>query len=236
MREPTVVLLSGGLDSACVLAQVLHKNDVNRDEVVALSITYGQKHTKEAESAQWLADYYGVRLVHKDLSEVFSLSNCSLLKQSDQAVPKGPYIEQQETSETGVVNTYVPYRNGLFISAASSIAMSLFPERRVRVYFGAHADDAAGNAYPDCSEAFFKAIAEAVLVGTDGSVFVKAPFIRKTKAEIVAVGLKEGVPFEHTWSCYGGGEKPCGKCGTCIDRMQAFNLNGVIDPSEYEEV
>lgn len=99
------------------------------------------------------------------------------------------------------------------------------------IYYGAHADDAAGNAYPDCSSAFHNAINEAIYQGSGGQLKVEAPFVSCTKSEVVKTGLELNVPYELTWSCYEGGEKPCGVCGTCIDRAEAFRLNGVKDPA-----
>ena len=98
------------------------------------------------------------------------------------------------------------------------------------IYYGAHKDDAAGNAYPDCSIEFHMAMTKAISIGSDKAVEVKDPFIDKTKADIVKIGTKLKVPYEKSWSCYNGGEKPCGKCGTCLDRIKAFELNGLVDP------
>ena len=99
------------------------------------------------------------------------------------------------------------------------------------IYYGAHQDDAAGNAYPDCSEAFETAMNTAIYEGSGKQLRMEAPFIGCNKADIVKKGLEMGVPYELTWSCYEGGEKPCGKCGTCIDRQKAFAANGVQDPA-----
>ena len=98
------------------------------------------------------------------------------------------------------------------------------------IYYGAHSDDAAGSAYPDCSAEFNKAIGDAIYLGSGKSVRVEAPFVEWTKKDIVKEGLRLNVPYELTWSCYEGQDKPCGKCGTCIDREKAFELNGTIDP------
>ena len=128
------------------------------------------------------------------------------------------------------MSTYVPFRNGLFLSSAAAIAVSRDCEE---IYYGAHADDAAGNAYPDCSQAFNSAMGRAIYLGSGNMVKVAAPFVGKTKADVVGMGLKLKVPYELTWSCYEGGDKPCGSCGTCIDRKRAFELNGVKDPAAY---
>ena len=150
------------------------------------------------------------------------------LKHSDREIPHESYAEQLKETDGSPVSTYVPFRNGLFLSSAASIALS---KNCSVIYYGAHADDAAGNAYPDCSSAFHNAINEAIYQGSGGQLKVEAPFVSCTKAEVVKTGLELNVPYELTWSCYEGGEKPCGVCGTCIDRAEAFRLNGVKDPA-----
>ena len=97
--------------------------------------------------------------------------------------------------------------------------------------YGAHKDDAAGNAYPDCSKEFSVLIGEAIEKGSGNQTKLYAPFVEMNKAEIVKIGIGLKVPYEMTWSCYKGGEKPCGKCGTCIDRAKAFKANGIKDPA-----
>jgi len=130
------------------------------------------------------------------------------------------------------VTTYVPFRNGLFLSSAAAIALSYGCEE---LYYGIHADDAAGNAYPDTSSEFNAAISDAIYIGSGKAIKVVAPFVTKTKAQVVSLGRSLKVPFELTWSCYEGKEKACGKCGTCIDRLAAFRVNGMEDPIEYEQ-
>ncbi|MBO4824835.1 MAG: 7-cyano-7-deazaguanine synthase, partial [Lachnospiraceae bacterium] len=157
--------------------------------------------------------------------------NCTLLEGASEEIPHEDYAEQLEKTGGKPGNTYVPYRNGLFLSSAASIALS---HGCTEIYYGAHADDAAGNAYPDTSIAFNKAISEAIYIGSGNELKIVAPFIDKTKAQVVAMGTEIGVPFEFTWSCYEGHEKACGVCGTCRDRIAAFELNGLKDPIEYE--
>lgn len=168
-----------------------------------------------------------------DLSKIFEASNNPLLKQSTESVPEGSYKDQQK--ENKMVATYVPFRNGLLLSSATSFAGSLFPDEEVVVIYGAHADDVAGEAYADCSQAFADAINSAIKVGTYNKVWLEAPLVALTKAEVVKKGIELAVPFELTWSCYNGGDKQCGKCGTCIDRRRAFALNGMEDPVGYQE-
>ena len=188
-----LVLFSGGVDSTTALASAIDK--YGADQVIALSVSYGQKHDRELDSARRIAAYYGVEPRYLDLAGIFEGSDCSLLSSSDKKIPKESYKEQLDKTNGKPVSTYVPFRNGLFISCAASVALS---NGCTEIWYGAHSDDAAGNAYPDCSSEFNDAI------------------------------LK--VPYELTWSCYEGGDKPCGCCGTCLDRINAFRANGVEDP------
>lgn len=226
-----LVLSSGGVDSTTALALAIEK--YGKENVVALSVSYGQKHDKELRAAKAVAEYYGVEQLFLDLSLIFQYSNCSLLQQSDQEIPEESYAQQiEKTGGTTPVSTYVPFRNGLFLSAAASVALS--KECSV-IYYGAHADDAAGAAYPDCSQAFHDAMNQAIYEGSGKQLRIEAPFVGKTKADIVALGLKHHAPYQLTWSCYEGKEEPCGKCGTCIDRAKAFAANGVSDPAICEK-
>ncbi|MCR5721076.1 MAG: 7-cyano-7-deazaguanine synthase QueC [Lachnospiraceae bacterium] len=226
-----LVLFSGGLDSSVCLGLAVKK--YGPDEVLALSIYYGQKHKKEMEASEKVAAYYGVKRITLDLGEIFKDSKCTLLEGAAEEIPHEEYAKQLEKTGGSPVNTYVPYRNGLFLSSAASIALS---HGCSEIYYGAHADDAAGNAYPDTSVAFNKAISDAIYIGSGNELKIVAPFIDKSKAQVVAMGTKIGVPFELTWSCYEGHDKACGVCGTCRDRINAFKSNGLTDPIEYEEL
>ena len=221
-----LVLFSGGLDSTTCLALAVER--YGAENVLALSVSYGQKHTKELEAARAVAAYYGVRLQALDLAAIFADSDCSLLKGSSQEIPKESYAEQLSETDGAPVSTYVPFRNGLFLSSAASVALS---NGCSVIYYGAHADDAAGNAYPDCSQEFNDAINTAIFLGSGKQLRVEAPFVGKTKADVVAEGLRLNAPYHLTWSCYEGGERPCGLCGTCRDRAAAFAANGVSDPA-----
>lgn len=226
-----LVLSSGGVDSTTCLAQAV--KEVGPENVIALSIYYGQKHDRELRAARAVAEYYGVERLELDLSLIFSGSNCSLLKNSSADIPMESYAHQLAALEEGAtVSTYVPFRNGLFLSAAASVALSHDCQK---IVYGAHADDAAGAAYPDCSLQFVEAMGASIFEGTGGRLRLEAPFVSVTKAEVVKTGLSLGVPYELTWSCYEGGHKPCGTCGTCIDRIAAFAACGEIDPLMKEE-
>lgn len=220
-----MVLSSGGVDSSTALGMAVA--EYGKENVVALSITYGQKHDKELLASDAVAAYYGVEHISLDLARIFAYSDCSLLKHSDQDIPKESYAEQIQKTDGAPVPTYVPFRNGLFLSSAASIALS---RGCSKIYYGAHSDDAAGNAYPDCSDVFNNAMNTAIWEGSGHQLTIEAPFVQWNKAQVVKKGLELGVPYHLTWSCYEGGEKPCGQCGTCIDRQAAFEANGVTDP------
>ncbi len=221
-----LVLFSGGVDSTTCLAIAVDK--YGADEVLALSLYYGQKHSRELEAARKIATHYGVKHKELDLALIFADSDCTLLKGSEGEIPKESYAEQLEKTDGKPVSTYVPFRNGLFLASAASIALS---NGCGEIYYGAHSDDAAGNAYPDCSSDFNDAINRAIYLGSGEELRVTAPFIGMNKAQVIAKGLALGVPYELTWSCYEGGDKPCGVCGTCRDRIAAFRANGMDDPA-----
>lgn len=221
-----LVLLSGGADSATCLGLAVAK--YGAAEVCALSVYYGQTHEKELEAAQKIAAFYGVDLKKTDLSAVFAGSDCPLIAGSHKDIPAQSYAEQLKDAGGKPVATYVPFRNGLFLSVAASAALISGCKE---IYYGAHGDDAAGNAYPDCSESFNAAMGEAVYIGSGGRLKIIAPFVKANKAYVIKRGIKLGVPYEFTRSCYAGGEKPCGVCGTCRDRAAAFKLNGIEDPA-----
>lgn len=224
-----LVLFSGGIDSTVCLGLAVEK--YGADQVLALSIYYGQKHKKEMEASERIALHYGVKRITLDFGEIFKDSSCSLLEGASERIPHEEYADQLEKTKGAPVNTYVPFRNGLFLSGAASIALSWGCEE---IYYGAHADDAAGSAYPDTSAEFNKAISDAVFLGSGKAVKIVAPFINSSKTRVVACGAEIGVPFELTWSCYEGQDKACGVCGTCRDRRKAFMENGLEDPIAYE--
>ena len=232
MANKALVLSSGGVDSTTAVGLAVEK--YGKENVATLSAYYGQKHEKELECAKKVAEYYEVEHYEVNLTSVMQFSNCSLLASSTEEVPHESYADQVKDHPNGVT-TYVPFRNGLLLSSVAALAVSLFPDEEVDVYYGAHADDAAGNAYADCSTEFTEAMNKAINIGTYNKVNVCAPFVNMNKAEVVKTGLAINVPYKYTWSCYEGGDKQCGVCGTCRDRKAAFEANGVKDPVEYAE-
>lgn len=227
-----VVLSSGGLDSTVCVGIAVSK--YGKENVSSVSVYYGQKHVKELECAKRVADYYDINHYVLDLSEIMKFSNCSLLQHSNRDIKHGEYAEQLKETDGNPVATYVPFRNGLFLSAVASLALSIYENSKVEILCGMHADDAAGNAYPDTSVEFNEAISRAIYIGSGNKVKVVSPLVKLNKTEVVKKGIELNVPFELTWSCYEGKERACGKCGTCIDRLNAFKNNNVEDPIEYE--
>lgn len=229
MSKKAIVLSSGGIDSTTCLSIAV--DELGVENVSVVSIFYGQKHDKELERAKKVAEYYKVKNYELDLSAIFEYSNCSLLSQSTEEIDQSSYAEQIKKSKDGIVNTYIPFRNGLMLSSVASLALSIYPEDEIDIYLGAHADDNAGAAYADCTPEFTKTIGQAINLGTYGKVNIKTPLINLNKAEVIREGLKLNTPYHLTWSCYEGGGRPCGVCATCIDREIAFKLNGIEDPA-----
>ena len=229
-----LVLNSGGVDSTTCVGIAVNK--YGKENVVTASLYYGQKHDKELECARKVAEYYDVRHIEEDISNVMKYAKdvCTLMK-GGEAIEHASYAEQIAEHGEGRVATYVPFRNGLLLAIATAYADSIFPGEEVEIYYGAHADDAAGQAYADCSPEFADAMNQAINIGTYGKITVARPLINMNKATVVKTGLELGVPYDLTWSCYEGGEKQCGTCGTCIDRKAAFEANGVEDPVGYQE-
>lgn len=228
-NKKALVLSSGGVDSTTCIGIAV--NEVGSENVSTVSIFYGQKHDKELDCANKVANFYRLNHYVLDLSDVLQYSNCSLMQSSTENIPLMSYADQMKKNGEGKVSTYVPFRNGLMLSAVAALAQSIYPDDDVDIYLGAHADDAAGRAYADCSEEFTSAMNTAIVIGTYGKVRVVAPLVNMNKAEVVKTGISLNVPYTLTWSCYAGGDRPCGMCGTCIDRAAAFAANHVHDPA-----
>lgn len=214
----TVVVLSGGLDSAVALAWACAQHQV----VGCVSYWYGSKHNdREWEFAKLLAQLYKIEIVRIGLDFVADLFKSDLL-QSGGEIPKGHY--EDETMKS----TVVPFRNGIMLSIAAGYAESIGAEN---IVIGNHFGDHA--IYPDCRESFINAMRMAISNGTEKSIALSSPFCTYKKEDIVGLGVSLNVPFASTYSCYEGGEKHCGECGTCIERKEAFVKAGVKDPTEY---
>lgn len=229
-----LILSSGGVDSTTCIGIAVDK--YGKNNVITASLYYGQKHSKELECARNIAEYYGVKHIEEDISNVMKYASnvCSLVKGGEE-IEHNSYEKQVKANDKGRVKTYVPFRNGLLLSIATAYADSLFPDEDVEIYYGAHSDDNVGSAYADCSPEFAETMDKAINIGTYGRISVARPLINMNKTEVVRKGLSLNVPYHLTWSCYEGREKQCGECGTCIDRKKAFKENGVEDPVPYEK-
>lgn len=215
-----IVALSGGMDSATLVAYVLKRNI----EVEAIGFYYPSKHNMyETRAANWLAAHYNVPLRFVDLSSVMVGFRSDLLL-SGGDIPEGHYEAEN------MKQTVVPGRNLIFASILSGIAWSSYAEY---IFMGIHQGDRA--IYPDCRPAFWSAMREAILRGTDLHVQFEAPFLTIDKTEILRIGLEMKVPYHLTRTCYQNQEKPCGKCGSCVERLEAFALNEAVDPVEYQK-
>jgi len=222
-----VVLLSGGLDSTVTLAYAL----AERDEVIPLTIDYGQRHEREIMAAKNVVNYYGLdshTIMDIDLHCFVS----SALTSSSLTIPERGSVE---SIREGIPVTYVPARNIIFLSIAAGLCES---ESAGRVYIGANAVDYSG--YPDCRPEFFGQFQRVLEVGTKtgvegNAVEIVTPIIDLTKGEIVSLGKELGAPLQLTWSCYRGGRVACGRCDSCLLRLKGFEEAGTRDPIPYEE-
>jgi 7-cyano-7-deazaguanine synthase len=215
----TLVLLSGGMDSVTALHWARHEHEV----VGAVSFDYGAKHNhREIPLAAWHCATSGVRHDIIDLGFMNQHFASDLLK-SGGTIPEGHYADQN------MKKTVVPFRNGIMLSIACGLAESCGADALV---IAAHAGD--HTIYPDCREPFMQGMAAAMREGTYAHIELMRPFIHLDKAGIAKTGAELGVDYGKTWSCYKGGDLHCGKCGTCVERIEAFVLAGLPDPTVYE--
>ena len=224
--QPAVVLLSGGLDSSVLLHYVARS--LGKTPIHALSFNYGQRHAKELECAQWQADAVDAE-VHRVLDVSFLgdvVKGATALVSGGTAVPDMDTLSGVQRDQPP---TYVPNRNMILLSVAAAYAESHGIQE---VYYGAQALDEYG--YWDCTTEFLRRINGTLALNRRKAIEVHAPFIDKKKVESVRLGQALGVNFGYTWSCYRGGDKACGTCPTCVERLHAFKGAGVTDPVPYE--
>lgn len=219
MRERVVQLISGGLDSTTLLYYLKTKGY----EIKALTFNYGQRHVREVEASKRICELNNVELEVVNISEIKRLIERGAITGKEE-IPFSHYSEEVQKI------TVVPNRNSIMLAIAVGYAVTI---NSTKVFFAAHRNDRA--VYPDCRKEFVQAFAVsqwlANLYENNGqSVRIEAPFVDMTKAEIVKLGLRLKVPFELTYSCYRGEERPCLRCGTCLERIEAFKLNNVKDP------
>lgn len=215
--KKSLIILSGGMDSVTLLYD-------KKDEIaVAVTFDYGSNHNKrEEEFAKYHCEKLGIEHIIIPLTFIHDYFKSSLLEGAS-AIPNGHY--EDETMKS----TVVPFRNGIMLSVACGLAESRELEKvLIANHFGDHA------IYPDCRKGFIDAISEAMRNGTYKGITIDAPYTTITKTDIAKIGKSLGIDYSKTYSCYKGGEKHCGKCGTCVERKEALRDAGIEDPTEYE--
>ena len=214
----SVIVLSGGMDSVTLL--------YDQKERIALAVTfdYGSNHNqREAACAALHCQRLGIEHIVIPLAFFSQYFKSSLLEGAD-AIPEGDYADDNMKS------TVVPFRNGIMLSIACGIAESRgLTKVMIANHFGDHA------IYPDCRAEFIRPMSEAMRAGTYIGVEVCAPYTDISKADIARIGLRLGIDYSETYSCYKGGERHCGRCGTCLERKEALREAGIADPTDYEE-
>lgn len=213
-----LIIVSGGMDSITLMH--------NYKDEIALAVTYdyGSNHNKrEIECAAYHCKQLGIEHIIIPLDFMHQYFKSSLLSGAA-AIPEGHYADENMKS------TVVPFRNGIMLAIACGLAESRGLES---VMIANHAGDHA--IYPDCRATFIESMSEAMAYGTYEHVKVCAPYTHLTKGQIAAIGKKIGLDYSKTYSCYKGGEKHCGKCGTCVERKEALAEAGINDPTEYED-
>lgn len=215
--SPVVALFSGGLDSTALLYHLRDEGHV----VLPLSIWYGQRHARELESVRGIWDAMGINGEMVDLHNLRTVLAGSS-QTSDIPVPEGHYAEDN------MKVTIVPNRNMVLLATAVAYAIS---SRAEYVAYAAHKGD--HDQYPDCRQEFIDALSGAIALCDYNPPKLIAPYSQMTKAEIVIDGTNHGARFDLSWSCYKGGTVHCGRCGTCVERAEAFHLASYEDPTTY---
>ncbi|PAV25042.1 preQ(0) biosynthesis protein QueC [Tamilnaduibacter salinus] len=218
MSQSVVVIYSGGMDSFTLL----HRARRDGYRVHAISFDYGQRHVRELTAARAVCEREGIPHRTVDLAGLGGLLSGSALT-DDTPVPEGHY--EEDTMKA----TVVPNRNMILLSLATGYAVTVGADR---VWFGAHGGDHA--IYPDCRPEFVEKMDAACRVANYEPVQVEAPYLALDKTEILSEGLAMGLDYSQTWTCYNGREAACGRCGSCVERLEAFAHHGVSDPLPYE--
>lgn len=215
--KDSVIIVSGGMDSTTLLYD-------RRDEIaLAISFDYGSNHNaREIAYAEMHCKRLGIEHITIPLDFMHKYFRSSLLEGAD-AIPEGHYADENMKS------TVVPFRNGIMLAVAAGVAES---RNLTKLLIANHGGD--HTIYPDCRPEFISAMDSATNAGTYVGVRVVAPYTNITKGDIARIGKKLGINYAETWSCYKGGEKHCGKCGTCVERKEALAYAGIEDTTEYE--
>lgn len=216
--QDSIIILSGGLDSTTMLYE--YKDDI----ALALSFDYGSNHNaRELAFARLHCERLGIPHIIIPLDFIHQYFRSSLLEGAD-AIPEGNYNDDNMRS------TVVPFRNGIMLAIAAGMAET---RGLSRIMMANHAGDHA--IYPDCRQSFVDAMNQAIMAGTYEGITLFTPYTNLTKADIARHGKALGIDYSETWSCYKGGEKHCGKCGTCTERREALREAGIVDTTEYAD-
>ena len=215
-----LVLFSGGLDSTVLATQMKQEATQTR----LLSIDYGQRHAKELDHSQKVADHLGLAHEILKLPQLGQILGGSSLTDKSITLPEGHYAEESMKS------TVVPNRNMILLALAGGHALSIGFDT---IAYAAHAGD--HTIYPDCRPEFADAMNKALGLADWNDLNLHRPYVEMTKSDLVSLGEELNAPLQLTWSCYAGGEIHCGKCGTCVERKEAFALANIPDPTKYEE-
>ena len=216
--QKAVVILSGGMDSTTLLYDVI----MQEYNVFALSFNYNQKHKKELECAKQTCKHLGVPHKVMDLSVLNELAPSSLTR-DDWDIPEGHYADEN------MKETVVPNRNMVMLSLATSYAIGI---KAKKLFYGAHSGD--HDIYPDCRREFVEQLSQVIKICDWSEIELQAPYLAIDKGDIVIKGKELYVDYSMTWTCYKGKGKACGKCGSCVERLEAFEKAGFSDPVEYE--
>ena len=215
--KQSVIIVSGGMDSVTMLY------DYQEEIALGISFDYGSNHNaKEIPLAKMHCERLGIPHITIPLDFMHQYFKSSLLEGAE-AIPEGHYDAENMAS------TVVPFRNGIMLSIACGIAES---RGLTQVMIANHGGD--HTIYPDCRPEFIRSMSEAMTQGTDTKVTIHAPYTHLTKSDIARRGKSLGIDYSETWSCYKGGEKHCGRCGTCIERKEALMEAGIVDTTPYE--
>ena len=216
--KDSIIIVSGGMDSITLLY------DWKDRIALGISFDYGSNHNaKEIPFAELHCKRLGIKHITIPLEFMHKYFKSSLLEGAD-AIPEGHYEDENMKS------TVVPFRNGIMLAIAAGIAESNGLDH---VMIANHGGDHA--IYPDCRPEFISAMSSATSAGSYNGVTVIAPYTSITKGDIARRGKELGIDYTETWSCYKGGDKHCGKCGTCVERKEALRDAGIEDFTEYEE-
>ena len=213
-----IIILSGGMDSTTLLYDIIAQGFMP----YALSFNYGQRHFRELDVAKKTCDKLKVNHIIADISSINKLIGNNALT-GDIDVPEGHYKDEN------MKVTVVPNRNAILLNLAIAYAISIGSEH---VYYGAHIGD--HSVYPDCRKVFVKAMQKVASLCHYYKIHLHAPYLEFSKSDIVRFGQDFGVDYLLTHTCYKGNMKACGKCGSCIERLEAFEKVGIKDPIEYE--